>query len=124
VWHPPWPRTLLIRLKMNPMRHPRDRFRLTRILAIGTIFVVCLGLLDGNGRAQGSNSSTNPQTQAQGKIVSNSELVVLPVTVRDRYGNLVGGLLQQDFRIFDDEVEQSIGVFSSEGTPLSRALRR
>jgi Ca-activated chloride channel family protein len=59
------------------------------------------------------------QNQAQNKIVLNSELVVLPVTVKDQSGNLVSDLRQDDFRIFDDNIEQSIDVFSSQGTSLS-----
>ena len=62
------------------------------------------------------------QSEAQHKISINSDLVVLPVTVKDRTGNLVAGLEQTDFRVFDDEVGQTIDVFTSEGSPLSLVL--
>src|SRR5712692_3111770 len=47
------------------------------------------------------------------------ELVLVPVTVKDAAGNAVLDLLQEDFRIFDDGVEQKISVFSAEPFPLS-----
>ncbi|HEV1995482.1 MAG TPA: VWA domain-containing protein [Candidatus Acidoferrum sp.] len=59
------------------------------------------------------------QSEARTKISVNSELVVLPVTVKDRYGNLVPDLQREEFRIFDDNVEQSIEVFTAEAIPLS-----
>ena len=46
------------------------------------------------------------QSEARARISVNSELVVLPVTVKDRHGNLVPDLQKNDFRIFDDNVEQ------------------
>src|SRR2546429_391260 len=67
-------------------------------------------------------SQTQPsaqQSEARTKISVNSELVVVPVTVKDRHGNLVPGLQKNDFRIFDDNVEQSIDVFTVEAFPLS-----
>jgi len=60
-----------------------------------------------------------PQSEAQAKITVNSDLVVLPVTVKDRKGQLVPDLQQHDFRVFDDKVEQSIDVFTAEAFPLS-----
>lgn len=62
------------------------------------------------------------QSEAQRRISVNSDLVVLPVTVKDRKGNLVAGLQQKDFRVFDDELEQTIDVFTSEASPLSFVL--
>jgi len=59
------------------------------------------------------------QTDAQTKIRVNSDLVVLPVTVKDRFGDLVPDLQENDFRVFDDNVEQSVDVFTAEAFPLS-----
>jgi Ca-activated chloride channel family protein len=59
------------------------------------------------------------QSEARTKISINSDLVVLPVTVKDRYGNLVPDLQREEFRIFDDSVEQAIDVFTAEAFPLS-----
>src|ERR1700742_455842 len=60
-----------------------------------------------------------PQSDAQNKISINSDLVVLPVTVKNQYGDLVPDLQESEFRIFDDDVEQSIDVFTEEAFPLS-----
>jgi Ca-activated chloride channel family protein len=60
-----------------------------------------------------------PQSEARTKISVNSDLVVLPVTAKDRNGDLVPDLQREEFRIFDDNVEQSIEVFTAEAFPLS-----
>jgi len=70
-------------------------------------------------RAQTPQQSASSQSEAQAKIRVNSNLVILPVTVKDGNGNLVPELHKQDFRVFDDEVEQSIDVFTAEAFPLS-----
>jgi len=50
------------------------------------------------------------------------ELVVVPVTVKAPGGELVGDLRRDEFRIFEDDVEQRISLFSAEATPLSAVL--
>jgi VWFA-related protein len=60
-----------------------------------------------------------PQSDAQSKISVNSDLVVLPVTVKNQNGDLVPDLQESEFRIFDNDVEQSIDVFTEEAFPLS-----
>src|SRR5712664_2088058 len=69
-------------------------------------------------QTQGAQLTTQ-QSKARTKISVNSELVVLPVSVKDRSGNLVPDLQREEFRIFDDNVEQSIDVFTAEAFPLS-----
>src|ERR1700761_824731 len=68
---------------------------------------------------QQTPGAKSPQSDAQSKISVNSDLVVLPVTVKDQHGDLVPDLGESDFRIFDDDVEQSIDVFTEEAFPLS-----
>jgi VWFA-related protein len=48
--------------------------------------------------------------------------VTVPVTVKDDEGKLVDGLLQKDFTIFEDGVQQKIALFTSDPFPLSAAL--
>ncbi len=69
--------------------------------------------------AQSPTPPAPPTTDAQNKISVNSELVILPVTVKNQFGDLVADLEQADFHIFDDNVEQSIDVFTVEAFPLS-----
>ena len=65
------------------------------------------------------SQSTPPQSEAQAKISVNSSLVILPVTVKDRSGNLVPDLHRDEFRVFEDNVEQNIDLFTAEAFPLS-----
>jgi VWFA-related protein len=52
----------------------------------------------------------------------NSNLVILPVTVKDHSGELVPDLHRDEFRIFEDNVEQRIDVFTAEAFPLSMVI--
>jgi VWFA-related protein len=61
-------------------------------------------------------------SEARAKITVNANLVVLPVTVKDRGGRLVAGLGKDEFRILEDGVEQKIEVFTNEGFPLSMVI--
>jgi len=68
---------------------------------------------------ESSPNSALSQVEARDRIKVASNLVVLPVTVKDASGNLVPGLQKSDFRVSDDGVEQSISVFTAEAFPLS-----
>lgn len=46
----------------------------------------------------------------------------MPVTVKDKQGQLVGDLQKGDFRIFADQVEQKIQNFSADAVPLSAVV--
>jgi VWFA-related protein len=70
-------------------------------------------------RPASSPQDPPPLSDAQAKIIVNSNLVILPVTVKDRSGTLVPDLRRDEFRVFEDNVEQNIDVFTSEAFPLS-----
>jgi VWFA-related protein len=70
----------------------------------------------------GSSPQDPPLSDAQAKITVNSNLVILPVTVKDRSGTLVPDLRRDEFRVFEDNVEQNIDVFTSEAFPLSLVI--
>lgn len=53
------------------------------------------------------------------KIVVDTTLVVIPVTVTDPMNRFVLGLEKEDFQIFEDDVEQKVTHFSGEDAPLS-----
>src|ERR1700730_13397487 len=61
-------------------------------------------------------------SDAQTKIRVHSELVILPVTVKNQIGELVPDLEQSDFRVFDENVEQYIDIFTAEAFPLSLVI--
>jgi VWFA-related protein len=55
-------------------------------------------------------------------IVIVTRQVIVPVTVKDSHGQLVGDLAKDEFRIFADGVEQKVKGFSSEAVPLSAVV--
>jgi VWFA-related protein len=63
-----------------------------------------------------------PMSDAQAKITVNSNLVILPVVVKDRSGQIIPDLTREDFRVFEDKVEQTIDVFTAEAFPLSMVI--
>ena len=62
------------------------------------------------------------QSQTPTKIVVNPTLVVVPVTVKDGKGNLVADLRKDEFRIFEDKIEQKITFFTAEVFPISMVV--
>jgi Ca-activated chloride channel homolog len=75
------------------------------------------------GASQAARPPANPAlSDAQARITVNSNLVILPVTVKDHSGELVPDLRRDEFRIFEDNVEQRIDVFTAEAFPLSMVI--
>lgn len=63
---------------------------------------------------------TRSQTINQGQALHlEVELALVNVTVTDPYDRLVTGLEPENFRVFEDNVEQEIVSFSSEDIPVS-----
>jgi Ca-activated chloride channel family protein len=62
---------------------------------------------------------THAQELAQTRIVSNVELVQMPVIIFDDKGAVATNLEKSDFRLFDDGVEQRILYFERERAPAS-----
>src|SRR6185503_1744039 len=52
----------------------------------------------------------------------NTTLVTIPVSVMDRDGRYVPNLLKDDFRIWEDDVEQDVAFFQSVDKPFSVVL--
>ncbi len=55
-------------------------------------------------------------------IKVNTQLVSVPVRVMDKKGRFIGGLQKEDFKVFEDGVEQQIDLFSNEHQPFTVAL--
>lgn len=68
------------------------------------------------------NSPAPPPPSRQGRITVPVNEVVVPVTVKDRSGSLVPDLRRDEFRIFEDNVEQKIDSFQTEPAPISMVL--
>jgi VWFA-related protein len=69
--------------------------------------------------AQTPQTQAQPQQQKPPTIVSRSEEVLVPVTVKDANGDMVTSLRKEDFRIFEDNVEQRITNIKSDAVPMS-----
>lgn len=67
---------------------------------------------------------TQPATQddPRARIRGTVEMVVVPVTVKDASGELLYGLRREEFRVFEDGVEQEIELFSADAFPLSAVV--
>jgi VWFA-related protein len=72
------------------------------------------------GSVPGPQNGT--RNDAEYKIRTNVNLVVVPVTVKDSSGHLVEGLLGKDFSVYEDGTKQNVSFFTSDPFPLSAAV--
>jgi Ca-activated chloride channel family protein len=68
------------------------------------------------------NQSHEPDLKKSAGIKMNVEMALVNVTVTDPYSRLVTGLDKENFRVFEDGVQQEISAFSSEDVPISIGL--
>ena len=97
---------------------------------VTSISMIFLGLLcspqlaDAQGAAKAKpddvkrDSAGLPVKPSQGLRVD-VDLAIVNVTVTDPYNRLVAGLDPDNFRVFEDNVEQEVVAFSSEDVPIS-----
>ena len=69
-----------------------------------------------------SASAPAQQVDPLDTIKIDTNLVVLRVTVNDQQGRAAMSLKQEAFKIYEDGVEQQIGLFSAEESPVSWGL--
>src|SRR5687767_8540254 len=84
------------------------------------------------GANQPNNRQPEPQTEQApagpeevdaGDIIRvNTTLVTIPVSVMDRDGRYIPNLQKEDFRIWEDNVEQDVAFFASVDKPFSVVL--
>jgi len=74
------------------------------------------------GPATPSKSPQEESQKAANSIQLNVEMALVNVTVTDPYSRLVTGLDKDNFRVFEDGVQQEIVSFSSEDVPISIGL--
>lgn len=56
------------------------------------------------------------------EIVVDTKLVTIPVRVIDRKGRFIGGLKKENFKVFEDNAEQEVALFSSDAQAFTVAL--
>jgi Ca-activated chloride channel family protein len=69
-----------------------------------------------------ATASHVPGGGEQASFRADSNLVVIPVSVTDTSNRFVLGLRKEDFKLFDNGVEQGVAHFSGEDVPLSIGL--
>src|SRR6478672_4190168 len=73
--------------------------------------------------SQTTQQPTGPEEVDAGDIIKvNTTLVTIPVSVMDRDGRYVPNLRKEDFRLWEDGVEQQVAFFSSVDKPFSVVL--
>ena len=98
--------------------------KLVALFAAAVLFPACLPA-QSDATSQGTASPQKPATksvQGPSRIIVHVEDVLVPVTVKDPSGKLVADLQQNDFRIFQDSVEQPIRFFWNEPFPISAVV--
>jgi VWFA-related protein len=84
--------------------------KLNYYLLVAALFGACLTTQGQQPKA----SPTPTPDPGQDKLEVNIRRVRLPITVTDKKGQLVSGLTQNDFVVFEDKVTQQIDSFTSE----------
>jgi VWFA-related protein len=85
-------------------------------------FLALLLLLAPAGSSPQDLPSRSEPVPSPFQISVDLNLVVLPVTVRDKNGGFASDLRQQDFQIYEDGVLQSIRIFQHEDVPVTVGL--
>ena len=76
-----------------------------------------------NGQRTAPSASAGPEEVAAGDVIRvNTTLVTIPVSVMDRDGKYIPNLSKNDFRLWEDGVEQDVAFFASVEKPFSVAL--
>src|SRR5579864_6039047 len=102
--------------------------RLSRTTLLAAALICALGAFASSAFAQipVANPPAPPppgQANTQGStIISRVNLVVLHTTVLDDRQRFADGLKAENFRVFEDKVEQKLSVFKREDVPVSMGL--
>jgi len=74
-------------------------------------------------RPKGSpKGSTKAEESRPANIRVSSNLVLIPVTVNDPLNRPVSGLEKENFKIFDEKVQQTISTFAMDDEPIAAGL--
>jgi VWFA-related protein len=84
------------------------------LIAFGVVFLVWVGISPSYIAGQKKDDTFNLKVPV--------ELVIVPVTVEDKDGNLISGLTKDDFELYVEGSPQAITYFSSDPIPLSVAI--
>ena len=71
------------------------------------------------GAREGPDNAAESITDRPADIRIDTTLVLIPVAVTDPMSRFVTGLDKENFKLYEDKMEQEISQFSSEDAPLS-----
>src|SRR5438552_3178438 len=112
------PATEFFRRLFLPLRH-----FILLVCAIAVFASVAFAQLPAPTQAPPPPPGQDPNAGKQGsKITLNVDLVVLHTTVIDDRQRFADGLKPENFRVFEDKVEQKLSVFKREDVPVSMGL--
>src|ERR1700688_2389163 len=86
------------------------------------VLIASAALGQSPGPVQAPKQSANPQVKPADGIKVDVSLALVNVTVTDPLNRLVTGLEKDNFRVFEDGVEQEVVTLSSEDVPVSIGL--
>ena len=76
-----------------------------------------------SGRQTSGDPGKGPEEVAENDVIRvNTTLVTIPVSVMDRDGRYAPNLRKEDFRLWEDGIEQNVAFFSSVDKPFSVVL--
>ena len=96
-------------------------------MALALLLLLCAGTLLGQDTraslpAPDENDTSSTPTYTQRPIRVEVDMVLVNVTVIDRYNRFVTGLEKEHFQVFEDKKPQTVTHFSNEDVPLSVGL--
>lgn len=103
------------------MTQRRKRFFVV-FSAVAIAFITLPGIAQVVGPAAPPRPAGDPSQRSDKPIQIDVEMVLVNVTVTDPQDHLVMGLDKNDFRLFENGVEQEILTFSNEDQPISIGL--
>ncbi len=74
------------------------------------------------GTNQTRNSNSTPEVEEGSVLRVSTSLIAVPAVVMDRQGRYVANLKKDDFKIYEDGVEQQVSYFASVEKPFTVAL--
>jgi Mg-chelatase subunit ChlD len=90
------------------------------------VVLVAFASLEALSSLHAQSASTNPanpdQSDSRFKFKGGVELINVTATVTNASGRFVPGLRKDDFRLFEDDVEQTITHFSADRVPVSLGI--
>jgi VWFA-related protein len=90
------------------------------LVAVAVLFLAAAGAQVSLPRREKPAAKTEPAPRANIRV--DSTLVLVPVIVNDRLNRPVTGLEKENFRVFEDKVEQAITQFAMDDAPVSVGL--